>query len=47
MGLKTHHPLPKIFLRIAKKTLIEDEEIKIIGRRPVISRKFSPIGRNI
>ena len=30
-----------------KKSLFEDEEIKIIGTRQSISRKFPSIGRNI
>ena len=30
-----------------KKSPFEDEEIRIIGTRPAISRMFSPIGRNI
>ena len=47
MGLTMHHHLPKRLLSIAKKSSVEDEEIEIIGTRPAISRKCSPIGRNI
>ena len=41
-----HHPLLKILLRI-EKSPVEDEDIEIIGTRPVISITLSPIGRNI
>ena len=46
MGLRIHHSLPKIVLRITKSS-VEDEEIEIIGTRPAIIRKKISIGRNI
>ena len=46
MDLTIHHTLQKRLLRMAK-ILVEDDEIKIIGIRSSISRKFPPIGRSI
>ena len=41
-----HHTVTKKLLRM-KKAPIEEDEVKIIGIRPAISRTFSPIGRKI
>ena len=30
-----------------KKSPVEDDDIEIVGRRPAISRKVSPIGRQV
>ena len=47
MDLTMHHNLPKILLSMAKKSPVEDDEIKNIGIRPETSRKLSPIERQI
>ena len=41
-----HHTLPKILL-IMEKSPVGDEGFKSIGTCPAISRKSSPIGKDI
>ena len=47
MDLTLHHTIQKNITEHGKESPVEDEDIKIIGTRPVMSRTFSPVGINI